>query len=529
MSSATPRLEERLAAYRTTLDDAIATSVRPTLAHASDSIAITAQVVDLPSRAARRRWATSAVGLAAAAVVIVGLVAIVTTRREPASNEPPDLHWVLRDVPAGWKLFQVIDTPTAPGALTPSPFSMNLYATNDEPLGTYLAVLGNAHQQQYIAAGSFSSDAIGYDETTIDGRRAAFARLRSGDRGLYIDIDGTWAYLASNDLSDDVLIALARTITADPSGQFDIDPRALPAGLHKIGSASDPYGDVVDLTYGSPNDGQGFLDLTITPSPPALLGLGREGYDYVEVDLGNFHGYLGSRPLDGTGLLATGWQLLWRDGDVAFALSGRGLTRDQMLTAAASVSPVTEDELARLATAGDATTDTVAVIGTAPPSAATDTSVGTPHDLDITVKVTDVSDNEQRWSATLPNGQTWESVILRVFDQRTISTYIDGQLISTDYGSLTVVPPGQQASCCPATAFTDDPDADALRVQLSNGDRYTIPLHELPGTDGKRIALLGLSSDVVVLTEVIDNDGNVLSAYSPTAGPLPPTPPADQT
>ncbi len=70
---------------------------------------------------------------------------------------------------------------------------------------------------------------------------------------------------------------------------------------------------------------------------------------------------------------------------------------------------------------------------------------------------------------------------------------------------------------------------DRQRRQLSNGDRYVLPLHGLPGTNGKRSALLGLSSDVVVLTELIDNDGNVLSAYSPIAGPLPPTPPADQT
>jgi hypothetical protein len=54
----------------------------------------------------------------------------------------------------------------------------------------------------------------------------------------------------------------------------------------------------------------------------------------------------------------------------------------------------------------------------------------------------------------------------------------------------------------------------ALRVLRSNGDRYTIPLHELPGTDGVRIALIAIP-DGTLLAELVDAIGNVLESYAP--------------
>jgi hypothetical protein len=49
-------------------------------------------------------------------------------------------------------------------------------------------------------------------------------------------------------------------------------------------------------------------------------------------------------------------------------------------------------------------------------------------------------------------------------------------------------------------------------VLRPNGDRYTIPLQSLPGTSDTRIALIGLPEGAV-LTELLDEDGNVLQEY----------------
>ena len=46
-----------------------------------------------------------------------------------------------------------------------------------------------------------------------------------------------------------------------------------------------------------------------------------------------------------------------------------------------------------------------------------------------------------------------------------------------------------------------------------NGERYTIPLHELPGTDGVRVASIAIPDNL--LAELIDANGNVLQSYAP--------------
>ena len=53
-----------------------------------------------------------------------------------------------------------------------------------------------------------------------------------------------------------------------------------------------------------------------------------------------------------------------------------------------------------------------------------------------------------------------------------------------------------------------------MRIVRSNGDRYTIPLHDLPGVNGLRVAVLGLpGSSPERRIELIDTSGAVLEAY----------------
>jgi hypothetical protein len=61
--------------------------------------------------------------------------------------------------------------------------------------------------------------------------------------------------------------------------------------------------------------------------------------------------------------------------------------------------------------------------------------------------------------------------------------------------------------------ITTDPNAAAMRVTTHDGDRFTIPLHNFPGTDGLRIAVVALpNGSGPQLAELLDADGNVLAS-----------------
>ncbi|MEK7414195.1 MAG: hypothetical protein AAB263_12845, partial [Planctomycetota bacterium] len=125
------------------------------------------------------------------------------------------------------------------------------------------------------------------------------------------------------------------------------------------------------------------------------------------------------------------------------------------------------------------------------------------RDVAITVTVDDVSNNEQRWSGSLPTGESWTAKITRVYDRMDVRYSIDGTLMESSFGTSTAFAGDNQVTCCNPMAMTKNPNAVSLRVLRSNGDRYTIPLHELPGTDGVRIALIAIP-DGTLLTELVD-------------------------
>jgi hypothetical protein len=464
----------------------------------------------------RRRWVAPVVALAAVAVVIVGLVAIGTNRNESVGNDPARLHWLLRDVPSGWKPTSVFDSTTAPARRAlPNPFLMNVYATDAEPLGPSLTVQGTTDTTQSIDIGSYSGDVLSYEEFNLDGKRAAFATLPNGGRGLYVEINSAWVYLSSRGLSDDVLRELARTLRPDTAGHFDVAASALPDGMHKVVSANDQPGDLVSIDYSATGNGLGILEFGIGRASAGLTRFGSTGYDFKAVSAGDFSGFLGSTTNGPPP--TTVWLVLWRRDGLDFSLSGQGVSSDQVLKAAASASQASPDEWARLLGSRIAGPDATAAAGTSPPVVPVDTQpsfVGEPRDVAITVTVHDVSANEQQWSGVLPTGESWSAKITRVYDRMDIRYSIDGNLVEAGFGTSTDQATGDgQVTCCNPMAITKNPKAAALRVLRSNGDRYTIPLHELPGTDGVRVALIAIPD--TLLAELVDASGNVLKSYAP--------------
>ena len=464
-----------------------------------------------------RRWVAPIVALAAIAVVIVGLIAIGTNRDQSVGNNPARWHWLLRDVPSGWKATTVFDSTTDPplGSSTDG-FERNMYATDAEPLGPVLIVESTTDPNQGTDIGALLfPNALGYEELEIDGRRAALATLPDNAKGLYVEMNSAWVSIWSRGVNDEVLRGLGRTLTADAAGHYDVSASALPKGMHKIDMAALQNRDYVSIDYAPSNNDGTSMHLSIAPAAAPPLGRGEFVYEFKAVSVDGFSGFLGSRPTGDATTPTTDRLLLWRRDGLDFLLSGRGVTSDQILTAAASASPASPDEWAHLLDQGNAASNDTIATGTAPPAAPVDTEpalVGEPRDRPITVTVDDVSNTEQQWSGVLPTGQPWSAKVTRVYDHIEMRSYSsDGTVLASLSGSVDQLIGGGQVTCCSPMAVTKNPNATAMRVLLSNGDRYTVPLHELPGTDDVRIAFIPMPD--ATLTELVDATGNVLESY----------------
>ena len=518
-------LADRLRNYANTLRAAIASDVDRTphtlqVSHRSVGIEWRAKAAprSLPERRprTRRRWVAPVVALAVIAVVVIGLIAIGTNRNESVGNDPARLRWLLRDLPSGWRPTTVFDSTTAPPHPA-NPFVMNIYATDSEPVGPNLTVQGTTDASQGFELGSYSGTVLSYEEFTLDGKRAAFATLPDGGRGLYVEINSAWVYMSSRGLSDEELRRLARTLAPDASGHFDVARSALPDGMHKVVSVDDPPRDVVTVDYSPPGFGQQLLELAIQPANRALLAMGSTDYTFNAIAAGDFSGYLGKSTVEDAPVPTTSWIVLWNRDGLDFELRGYGLTSDQVVAAAASAAHASSGTWADLLGSQIVGPGDTAPAGTSPPLAidTTPSFAGDPRDVAISVTVDDVSANEQRWSGVLPTGESWSAKITRVYDRMDIRYSIDGNLTESSKGMSTAQATGDgQVTCCSPMAITKNPKAVALRALRPNGDRYTIPLHELPGTGGVRVALIALP-DSPLLNELIDAKGNVLESYAP--------------
>ncbi len=521
-------LAERLRDYGSTLRAAIASDVdraahMPQVSHRSVDVPWRAETAPRPLAElrprARRRWLAPVVALAAIAVVVVGLIVIGTNRDQSVGNNPARWHWLLRDVPSGWKATTVFDSTTdAPRGTSTDGFERNMYATDAEPLGPVLIVESTTDPNQSTDIGTYSSNALNYEELELDGKRAAFATLPDNAKGLYVEINSAWVYIWSRGVSDEALRGLGRTLTADAAGHYDVGASALPDGMHKIDMAALQNRDYVSIEYAPSNNDGTSMYVSIAPAAATPVGRGEFEYEFKAVSVDGFSGFLGSRPTGDATTPTTDRLLLWRRDGLDFLLSGRGVTSDQMLAAATSASRASPDEWAHLLDQGNAaSTDTIAT-GTAPPAAPVDTEpafVGAPRDRPITVTIDDVSNTEQRWSGVLPTGQPWSAKVTRVYDHIEMRSYSsDGTVLASLTGSIDQLIGGGQVTCCSPMAITKNPNATAMRTLLPNGDRYTIPLHDLPGTDGVRIAFIPIP-DLAPLTELVGANGNVLESYVP--------------
>jgi hypothetical protein len=130
----------------------------------------------------------------------------------------------------------------------------------------------------------------------------------------------------------------------------------------------------------------------------------------------------------------------------------------------------------------------------------------------IDVSVAQASANEQLWSGTFPTGETWSVKVVQLYDSISMWPAINGAAPGSMSGPLRR-DPGTEIGCCgPVSVVTANPKAAALRVLRHNGDRYSIPLHDLPGTGGLRLAVIALPEAGPQQAGLIDIDGNVLEA-----------------
>jgi hypothetical protein len=367
-----------------------------------------------------------------------------------------------------------------------------------------------------------------YHETTIDGRNAVFAD-GVGTRVLYIEIGDHWVFLSSRMIADAELTALGKSVVLKDDGSAEIPPTALVDGLRLVAPASAPIDSMILPRKGTPvavsyyaglTDGN--MTLAVGRPQPASPAFAAMSYTVEPVKIGNASGFIGSFQMDSSPP-STVWIAYWEREGLAFSLTGQGVSQADIVTAAESVDQAsasawtsllqTTQPVAPAGTtpAGDPATAGTTSAGDAPPG--TDPPyLGEPHDVTIDVSVAQVSANEQLWSGTFPTGESWSVKVVQLYDSISMWPAVNGAAPGSMSGPLRR-DPGAEIGCCgPVSVVTANPKAAALRVLRHNGDRYTIPLHDLRGADGLRLAVIALPESGPQQAEVIDNDGNVLEA-----------------
>ena len=488
------------------------TSLRTAMAHAP--------IPDFrrPRGSVRRRWV---IAVATVGVLIAGLIAIGTGRNDQSvGNDPSRLHWLVANPPDGLGLVMV----SAPGTQTgPAGETVNVsaYATESAPLGPILMVSGSAGAGLELTPAAGGSN---FQETVIDGRRAALADGDTGRRLLYIEVDGHWAVLTSRNIDDATLSKMAAAVVRNADGSAVVPTTALLDGLTLVLPPDAPISDLnmgsnfSGLSYANP-DGRS-IGLQVYPtrlSARAMFGLqanltatkvkGADGF------VGAVYSIASSEPRIEVHLLS--WQ---RDG-LEFRITGFNVGDAQVMAAAESVEPASDAKWSEMLqqTGADQGSAGVAPAATVPaelvPPGTDPPFTGEVKDVSMDLVVTDTSANEQTWSGTLPTGENWKVEVKRVFDSISLQPEVDGVPQGMSYGPV-LRPTGQEIACCgPLNVITADSTATALRVTTHDGDRFTLPLHDLPGTGGLRIATVALANGSgPQLAELLDADGNVLAS-----------------
>ena len=469
-----------------------------------------------PRGSTRRRWV---IAVATVGVLIAGLVAIGTNRNgQSVGNDPSRLHYLVANPPDGLGLVMVSEpgTQTGPAGAT---VNMSVYATEAAPLGPIVSVNGSAGAGLELTPAAGGSN---FQETVIDGRRAALADGDTGQRLLYIEVDGHWAVLTSRNIDDASLSKLAQAVVRNADGSASVPTAALLDGLTLVLAPDAPISDLAmgsnfsGLSYANP-DGRS-IGLQVYPtrlSNRAMFGLQA---NLTATKVKGADGFVGSYSMAMTVPHIDVHLLSWERDGLDFRVTGFNVSDAQVMAAAESVEPASDakwnemlqqtgaDQGSGVAPAGTVPAEPVPP-GTDPPF------TGDVTDVSIDVAVTETSANEQTWSGTLPTGEPWKVEVKRVFDSISLQPEVDGVPQGMSYGPV-ARPTDQEIACCaPLNVITADSNASALRVTTHDGDRFTIPLHELPGTDGLRIALVALANGGgPQLAELLDAAGNVLAS-----------------
>jgi hypothetical protein len=464
----------------------------------------------------RRRWLYPIVAAVGVVAVVVGLVVIGTNRNKQSVGGDEDrFRWIVTELPAGWKAQNALN-PNGPNDRTPPAPLDNVYATDSAPAGPVLTVTGSAG-----SPGEAPFD-INYQELSIDGRRAALADSSDGRRIMFIESDGYWIQLTSRHIDDAVLTRLAQSAVRSADGTALIPPAQLSDGLKPVAAPGTFYDPNLAArvegavsTYVAGTDGTRELALSVgrlSASTRAGVALRSETR---AVSVGSTRGYGGSFDV-GPDPITVFRTLYWEHHGVAFYLEGRGLSDAEMLTAATSVRTATDDEWAALVNAPlpNVITEGTSLGGTTPADTIAASSDAV-RDVPIEVAVTVHSPNQQTWSGTLPTGEPWSLELSRVYDTISFLGEVDGQS-----AGISGLPFDSREGATTIQGFdggyvvTADKRGSAMRIVRSNGDRYTIPLHDLPGTNDLRVAVLGLpGTSPERRIELIDANGIVIEAY----------------
>ncbi len=463
------------------------------------------------------------IAIAAVVVLIVGLVAIGTNRNgQSEGNDPSRLHWLLTDLPQGLELAQVSEPGDQSQAGPPGVTAMvNVYATDASPLGPIVSVAGSSgfgDQDIVPAAGGRN-----FHETTIGGRRAATADGGSGQRLLYIEVDGHWVSLTSRNIDDAALMTMAQAVVRHADGSAEVPSADLVDGLTLVLGADAPVtdlfvgGDLAGISYGDAV-GRTISLQVYSPKVSARANLGLS-MPLTPMKVAGADGFLGHYAVENSVPPTDVRVAMWVRGGLEFRVTGFNVTDVEVLAAAKSVEHASDAEWAGLlqkvgggqAPSGTTPAATAELVppGTDPPF------TGDVRDVTIDVAVANPSPNEQVWSGTLPTGEAWSVEVSRVFDSVALRGSVGGQPQGLTYGPL-ARSPGQEIGCCgPLSAITADSTATGLRVTTNHGDRFTIPLHDLPDAGGLRIAVVALAGGGgPQRAELIDADGNVLQTLS---------------
>jgi hypothetical protein len=466
-----------------------------------------------PRSTRRRSWI---IAIASVVVLIVGLVAIGTNRNDQSQGDSSSrLYWQLTDLPDDFALAQMSE----PGSQNGPPGAtvmVNVYATDAAPLGPILSVSGSLGAGLDIVP----IGGTNFEETTIGGRRAAFADGGGGARLLYIETDGHWVMLTSRNIDDSTLSTMAQSVVRDPDGIALVPDAELLDGLTLVLPSDAPAAylglgsDFAGISYGTP-DGRsiGLQVYPSKPSPRAMLGLQTS---LTPVKVAGADGFSGSYSTEASEPDNDYRVVTWERDGLDFRVSGFHVTDAEMLAAAESAEHVSEskwNEMLRQTGGGlDSGSAAAGTVPAEPAPAGTDPPfTGEVRDVSIDVAVTNPSANEQVWSGALPTGESWKVDVTRVFDSIAMKPEIEGVGQGMSYGPL-VRTAGQELGCCgPLSVVTADPNAAAMRVTTHTGERFSIPLHDLPNTDGLRIAAIALpNGSGPRAAELIDADGNVL-------------------